>query len=472
MLHRIKNINHYFAAGVILIFQSLAQVAILTQKPLIYFTGDSGSYLKAANTLITQGHLDKFRTLGYPALIAILGVTDDATIWRLIVAQSILMIIATIEIYWLVSRILSSKWLGMIAAILIGCNLYILNWERCIVSESLAYWGLVTFTCIVYSYLCGPTWKKTVLVALAGILVILIRPIFVILPFVFIAICLIHDIRKNGLHHYRKMITAAAIMMICLFGYMKIVQAQTGYFGLSWVGNANLLGKVLEYKMYELPIGPEWRTYQQNAIAFNQKWHSYDAWGYVIFIHDINVEDEYGEPIGDYARATIMAHPKTFIIDSLQDLIKTDRADPIFYPPFGYLLPSTFQHWGTLSPSLAAQGGSSLGSNAKPHVAWWVSFLELLSRIELKAYLFLPILLVISCIRFWRNHEPVATISFILAMTVLSMIVMVATGAYCEFYRLRFPIDWAMLVLFFVEFTHLLRKINIKIGLPLSNPSK
>jgi hypothetical protein len=449
--------KHSFAIMVLLILQSVSQIAVLSQRPLLYFAGDSLSYLDAARRIGTQGqYIQGLRTPGFPSLLALLRVSgDQSTIWPLLITQIILMVLAALQIYWLAWKITYRITPAAIVASLIGCNLYILNWERTVLSETLAYWGTVTLVCMVYVYLIHPTWKMAICLSLLGFCTILIRPIFLFLPFVIILICLLRDFRLFGYKEWKRMGVSAVIIAIGMLGYTIAMQRQEGFFGISWISNINLFGKVLEYRLYTDPVPERYQLLQQQVIEYEKKYHIAEPWTF-INIYAPHADKDHGQALGEYARTVIMSHIGSYISLSLRDIITVWQVEPIFYAPYGYTLPSPFPSWSDISPDMAASGGGPLGSSASPQILGWINLLERLSYFELFSYLALIIFIPTISIRFWKTpQDPGTSMLMILTMAIVTSIVLIAFGAYEEFYRLRFPLDWAMIMLVCIEGPHL-----------------
>src|SRR5262249_11313084 len=77
---------------------------------------------------------------------------------------------------------------------------------------------------------------------------------------------------------------------------------------------------------------------------------------------------------------------------------------------------------------------------------FWVNGLLLLSSLQEGAYTFLPILLLGLGFWLWRHpRDADAFLLLMLLVMVVGSILLAALGNYAEFYRMRVPMDWAMI---------------------------
>lgn len=111
-----------------------------------------------------------------------------------VVAQVILWIVATIECYILLFRLTHVGWLASIATTLGATNLYLLQWERLIMSEALSYWCLVSlFLCFDF-FMRRPHVWSALLFALFSFMAIMIRPFNVYIPLLLLVLAFLQKL--------------------------------------------------------------------------------------------------------------------------------------------------------------------------------------------------------------------------------------------------------------------------------------
>src|SRR5262249_31741938 len=90
-------------------------------------------------------------------------------------------------------------------------------------------------------------------------------------------------------------------------------------------------------------------------------------------------------------------------------------------------------------------GGHEFGTPAVNEPVWVTALLDL-STLEQLSYLLLPLLLVGVGLWLWRRPRDVAAFLLLALLgAVLGAMAMAAFGNYAEFYRIRMPMDWAMI---------------------------
>ncbi len=413
----------------------VGQAFTLTQTPLAQQFPDSATYLSPARHILSSFQFfDPIRPPGYPFFLALTllihgGATDPTTI---VLAQAALMILSAGEIYLLAYRLTRNKWTAAVASALFGSNLAIVQWERAILSESFACWLTITIFVLFEAQLRAPkTWKIVSLGILLG-LAILVSPADLILPPVILGIALARDLRLGRLRHtWRSLGTAIMLVAGIVAGYIQMNGSATGLYALTDVTNVNLLGKVLEYRMQDENTNPYFTPLRQALDVYVQTQQGQtviDPYGFLDTNTSFNAP--YLNPIGDYSSAIISRHLGEYLVKSIPDIEQTWQIDPTPYVP--------------ASPSNSM-----------------TQTLFTLATIELWSYILLPFLCIVFLVWFFlrpRNHS----MALLCAMTatLAANICLTATGSYGDFYRLRSPLDWAMVLVGGIALVELGRSVR------------
>jgi hypothetical protein len=195
-------------------------------------------------------------------------------------------------------------------------------------------------------------------------------------------------------------------------GYVGLNRIENGYTGISYIGDIDLLGKLMEYHLDNQPVSPALQPLQNELVVFPLSgrappWYFAERYGYTA--------NNYAA-VSTYTHTVILQQPLAYTIYSVRDSVS-------------YV-------W-VASPRLYAQGNPTR----------LFSLARLASQLLLLSYLALPLLLVWLGWLLWRRwRDPAVFTTGLLALTAVATILMVSATGYTEFYRLRAPSDWAYLV--------------------------
>jgi len=406
--------------GVVLAF-CLGQIITLLQKPTVFIYPDTFQYITAAQRiLITHVVFDPYRTPGYPALLALIfAVRYDTFLNWVVAVQAALLLIAAVEIYILAYRLSRSRWIATLASVLVAGNLYVLQWDRLVLTEALATFLLVTLIFALERHLW--TGSTASLAACFGLcaLAMVTRPNFLYLPLVLLLAIGWKRLRGGEL---RRSLPRLTLLCGAVYGVVLICIVGNGityrYFGLSAVSNYSLLGKVMELHVKQhMPLtgfDPQFAQLNASVEQFTQK-GDYQGWGWV-WKHP-EYSDHYGAQFGTYASQVLRHHPGEYIKQTLIDIVQAWLAAPRTWAPYSY-------------------------SPAPIHL-----LLDVCGRMIALAYWLLPCLLLILGWRVWRRpHDTAALTALAILVAVAGNIVFTAATDYNEFDRIRAPLDWGMLV--------------------------
>jgi hypothetical protein len=431
--------KHRLSLGLI----SLATIVGQTGTLLHQFYGvdnlDTVSYVTAAQNLLYHGQpLDPLRPLGYPGFVAVfyaLGLAHP--LFWVMLAQVIITIVTGFEIYLLAYRVTQHQAVSAIVAALVSSNLYMLQFERDILSETLSFWSIVTVFLVFEWYV--RTERREGLIALAGLSVfsVLVHPFNVYVPALILAVLAIWMFRKGRLRlAWRGLLSTFIVIYGLLVVYMAGNEVTNHFFGISDVTNINFFGKVLEYHLYDDTNDPRYAGVKADVDAYASAYPpgtKLDPFTF-IYIRYPKYSADGVSLLGAYSVSILKSHLGTVIADSVPDI--------------GYALntPSLLYH-----TDVAYTFNGDV--NERGHLEYTSSWRKLLLKIsaaEYWIYPILPVVLIIAGILWWRMPERSDfMILFILGLMVAINIFIsgIDVSDLAQFYRLRFPLDWAFFLL-------------------------
>ncbi len=180
-------------AGVALVERLLV---VLFYQPVAY--NDTPSYRRLAETVLHGfANYDGTRTPGYPVFLALTG--TDQRAW---LAQLLLGLITTLLLFYLGWKLTDKAWFGGIIGLAHTLNLGQLFFESNLITESLTTFFLVLTMALVLLWLRQPRFRSTwlaILIGLASTITLLVRPLFIYLPFFLVAfLWLEHRLRRKA----------------------------------------------------------------------------------------------------------------------------------------------------------------------------------------------------------------------------------------------------------------------------------
>jgi 4-amino-4-deoxy-L-arabinose transferase-like glycosyltransferase len=437
----------------------LGQIAVLTQHPLATTIYDDGkTYVDAASAIMAspRGLVQTFRTPGYPLLIAtVFGIFGTNNFNALVVVQSVLAVISVFECYTLAYLLTRQQWAACIAATAVALDIYIVSWERTVLTESLSYVIVLTMLLIFDRLVRRPKATWAILLGLCCFWSIMVRPANVFLPpILFVSLLLWALWRRQLLTYVKPIALSAAVLGASLVGYMAANAAINGFFGLSDASNRTLLGKVIEFRMVYFPVPIEYSALEkdlQQFIAANPSWAVPEP---AVF------GEKYGSALGDnngefriegaYAKYVIEHHPVVFAHGVLVDMYQTWMQPPMFYAQYGIQSNGKFLQDTRLVPIAGINAYAVECCGLTPTYAEPVITNALLvysTILEEVSYALLPILLLLAAFFLWRRkQDESAYLRLVVLLAVVGCIFLAAAGNYEEFYRIRSPLDWAMVL--------------------------
>lgn len=437
----------------------VGQSAMLVQFPLVTTSDDTHSYTDAAQKLMANNHqlIQSLRTPGYPSLLAVVfSLLGQMNLTAVVVVQMLIGVATIYELYALVALISRRPWVAACAAALISLNLYTLNWERIIYSEVLSYWSLVTLMLAFVLLARSPSVFNAVWLGLWGFVAIMVRPATLLLPVALVAMFLLWGWRNHFLGAALRLV---ALMLVVTYGlvlgYMEANLRANNYFGLTYVSNVNLYGKVEELNMQGLSVDPRYRQIQADTLTYDA-WFAQqqpgvvpDPWAFPqYFESERDYNDGLYSALGQFGENVILRHPLPFVLGSMKDIVTVWLAPPMLYATFNENPSGQIVKDNAAMPGITGYVLFHKGLTGMQYEPWWVNLLLILSTIMQYVYYLLPALLLIALARVWHRRSSAPTfLVMTLGVCVLFMIVTTAFGGYIEFYRIRYPIDWAVIVI-------------------------
>lgn len=417
---------HRVPLGIVLLACAFGQAVILVQRPAYKLWPDSPEYLAAAAHILSALRFtDPWRTPGYPTFLALIfALTGGVHLRAVVLAQAGVTVMTTVGLYVLVYRLTARPRVAALIAASMGMNPLVVDWERTILTETLTYALIVALFLVFERYLRDERTATLVWFALLSVAAVLTRPQFIYLVATLLLLLAVRSLRRRDLkRRWKTLALVCALAYLPILGYMAANAATNGYFGLSDIANLNLFGKVLEYRMYDMPdagAGPRFTRFQADVHTFlatsrgepvvKQVWD---------FVHSHPQYDAHHWSIyGAYSTDLIKRHPMYYLAQTGPDVLAAQLAPPQSFAPYSYVPP-------------------------------WLAGLLLFFICATWLYVFFPILLVATVIRAWRHPEHIAHVMLLaLALAILGNTLISAVTDFTEFGRLRFPLDWAMLLLF------------------------
>ncbi|HRY97597.1 MAG TPA: glycosyltransferase family 39 protein [Bacteroidales bacterium] len=239
---------------------------------------DSGDYLLAADMLRT-GTLHSSRLLTYPVLLlccgwfAPLAPLESALLW----VQSGFGLGSAVLIFLILKRLLRDESWALVAALLFAIDPYLISWEHCMMTESLA---LLVALAMLYLFLRvmeggRPPWA-------AGLIVLTLLGIFLKLYFFWLAlgmaVLFLSQLKQISRGTIRTLLAGAFIVFIAVTGFSMLNNRQHGIPGLSETTRVLQLQKVYDYALFQAM--PEQEISREMAMARQQGrdfWQAFNA---------------------------------------------------------------------------------------------------------------------------------------------------------------------------------------------------
>ncbi len=489
---RTKLEQHKFPLSFVTLAIILGQAAMLIQHQFVTTADDTLSFINAAfYIMVSKRNIAQLtRTPGYPSFLAFVfdvsghsnlapwnGLQQASTLSYVVIAQMVVAVITTYEVYALAYLLTKNRLLATIGTVLVALNIYILSWERVIYSELLAYWSLVTLLLIFLIFIRYPRLVTAALFGICCFVAIMVRPEMVLLPAVLAVMIVFWGWRNSFLAVALRQVALSLVIVYGLtLGYMALNDYVNHQFELSNDSNITLFGKIEEFQMQALSVDPQFRAIQADTIQFDAAFRKRDPsdvpdpWAFMDAFSPARnayyAANGNFTPMGKFAEDLIERHPLPFLVGSLRDVIVTWQATPILYSAFN-VAPNGHVALDSTFPGYSVPGFTSVpvfdhGGASTVYEPWWVTLLLMLSTYTLEAsYYLFPVLFLVAMYLMWRNRASVQNFMYAaLLVCVAYFITTAAFGNYAEFYRVRFPADWAMILVAGIMLTQAIMRLH------------
>jgi hypothetical protein len=250
-----------FYLGFVLLFITGGKTLIFyLNTPFAETTADTPSYLNALHQLQTVGNpVDAFRLPTYSLfLLVVFAVAGQGNLMAVSIAQSLLFICATEEIYLLTKLITQRKWLSFFAGLLVGTNVILISYSKPIMTEGLSLWLLTTIMLCVVAFLKTFRYRFFWISSACLVFLLFTRPEWIVLPcllFLYIVIRARKKLSRRAI--VLRAASALLIIYLSIGGYIIANALINNVGSLSTVTNMNLIGKIIQYHMQgETPYNP------------------------------------------------------------------------------------------------------------------------------------------------------------------------------------------------------------------------
>ncbi len=413
--------TRYLTYGLILLLVTSAITAayyLNEPQPTLY--PDSFNYFQVTHNILTQGKFtDALRTPGYPIFIAFIYlIAGAANIVAVSVAQGLIFILATLELYILTILLLRRAWIALGVGLLLGTNLYILSDVKPILSEVMGLWLLTSLALLVVLLLRRWQTRYLWLVALCTLFLFMTRPEWAYLPVPLFAYLLFLAWRHGRLRRFLPQSLVALALLYAVLGlYMYENGVQNGYAGITDNQRGNLLGKILQYKMQnEAP--PEYAQVAAIVNVYVENGGTDPNW-LVSKVYPALGADHW-LLAGNYADAIVAHHPLEFLLDTVP-IFFTSSNEHYLYSLINYQGPFA----GPLLRLQRVSGDSYLSYNLFPLFAlFWI---------------------VLLCRR-RTSRLPIVESMGALVLLALYGLTLTSLAGFVEYMRLHIPFDPLMLV--------------------------
>lgn len=308
--------KHSPFALILILMTMLVVLAYYANHPAAEPLADTWSYLYVVDHIQTHGQLVNFwRLPGYPLFIVLLyTLSGQGNLEAVSIAQAVLFIFTTLEIYILIILITRQTWIAFIISLLVGMNLTILSYIKPIMSEALALWLVTSLALAVVSFIT--TWRTRFLwlATLFLFLLVFTRPEWIYLPVPLFGYVLLISIGKKAVLRMLPHILASVLFLYAsLGGYIYINATENHLANLTWIENINMLGKVLQYHMQD-EAPPQYASIMHTLDTYVSK-GMLDP--YPILANEPSLARNYAAPAGEFSKIIIEQHPIEFFLKSV-----------------------------------------------------------------------------------------------------------------------------------------------------------
>jgi len=411
----------YFFAGILLLITTLVVVVYYINNPQPFVGPDSFEYIANAQRIATHGQfVDPHRLPGFPLLIVLVfTLAGQGNLMAISIANGILFILATLEIYVIALLVLQRRWVAFLLGLLVGTNVVLLSFVKPIGSEALALWLVVTLALVAVLFARTLRIRYLWLVMACMLTLILTRLEWSYLPVPLFAYLVLVATRQGSTLRRPLLHALASVFLIyaVLGGYIFINATQNHFVGISDIQNINELGKVIQYNMQN-EVPPQYATIAQTTNTFRSRG---DINPYDLLDQHPELKDTHFALVGAYAQSVIEHHPVEFLAKSV----------PVLFSSLDY-----FYYESEVDPH---------GLLARPLFGMDFVF-HVLYKLNLGFPLVAAAWIFLLC---WRRTTRLLSVQAmgVLLLVVLYGIVMTTLGGYSSYIRFHTPFNPLLMVI-------------------------
>ena len=203
---------------------------------------------------ILKGEVDALRTPIYPYIIKGIDMLTKGQVMKyktITFVQEIVSIISIVVLYNTLKKTFKNENFGIVATIFYACLPAIFTYNKVILTESLSISLFIMYFCMILRYINNPTSKKTILIGIFTLLLIMLRPSFIYLIVALTLILLvIYILKKENKKQTLLGMGTLGCVGLALLGYCYLNKQNNNIFAISNVTHINQLDTVIGMGIY------------------------------------------------------------------------------------------------------------------------------------------------------------------------------------------------------------------------------
>jgi len=310
--------KYIFFAALLLVFTLLSTTCYYLNYPQVELNPDTPAYLHVVERISTHAYLlvDTSRLPVYPLLIVFTyAFAGNGNLSAVSIVQAGLFVLTTLEIYCIAVLLLRRACLAFLIGLLIGTDIVILSYIKPIMSEGLAMWLVTTLVLVMLYFMRTLRVKHFWLVVLCYLPLLFTRPEWEYIPVPLFAYLLLVAAQRGVWRHLLRHMLLALVLIYGLVGiYISINAVTNNYRGFTAIENFNLMGKVLQYHIWN-EASPQ---YAQDSHQLSICVAHIDTDPYHVLPCVPSLSRNDNARAGAFARDIILHHPVEFFLKSVQ----------------------------------------------------------------------------------------------------------------------------------------------------------
>lgn len=312
-----------FPIATVAIAWLFGQVIVLSQTPAYALFPDSLEYLASATRILHGGgFFDPVRPPVYPALLALLqAVAGGKSTAAVPFVQGGLMGLFGLVLYGLGKLLTGNRWLAAAVAAVTLTNLYLLDWERAVLTETLSLTLVGAVLLVTARFAASGRSRELILIGVVAVLLVLTH-----VAEVAAVIAIVGGI--VWMRPEARTVLAGGAIAAALGLYVLGNGVTSGHYTLACTGQSNLYMKVLEYRLLDQADRENFpslyfyaRDYADNPIG---------PTGFFMTLHP-EFNRQCSPDVIPFAGGVLLAHPVASIGGGF-----TDSVRELFLPPAAY----------------------------------------------------------------------------------------------------------------------------------------